>query len=173
MAAEVSSGNDHSEVDRFVERFALTLVEAGLPRMPARVFAALLVADRGKLTAAELASRLWVSPAAISGAVRYLIQVHMIERGRDPGERRDYYGLAAEPWYEALSQRDEILSRWIKALGEGIAAVGPDTAAGVRLVETREFFEFMKEELPDLLQRWRDRQDAHRAGRGGYPRVSR
>jgi DNA-binding transcriptional regulator GbsR (MarR family) len=168
MAAEVSSGNDHTEVDRFVERFALTLVEAGLPRMPARVFAALLVAEHGKLTASELASRLRVSPPAISGAVRYLTQVHMIERGRDPGERRDHYGLAADPWYESLAQRDQILGRWIKALDEGIAVVGADSSVGERLTETRQFFEFMREEMPDLLKRWRDRRSE--LGSGGRRR---
>ena len=41
--------------------------------MPARVFSALLATDSGRLTAAELAERLQISPAAVSGAVRYLI----------------------------------------------------------------------------------------------------
>ena len=59
---------------RFVEHFALLLDEAGVPRMPARVFAAILADDAGRLTAGELAERLQVSPAAISGAVRYLTQ---------------------------------------------------------------------------------------------------
>jgi hypothetical protein len=43
-----------------------------MPRMPARVFAAVLVAEDGRRTAAELADQLGVSPAAISGAVPIL-----------------------------------------------------------------------------------------------------
>ena len=35
---------------RFIERFASVLVESGVPRMPARVFAALLADDSGRLT---------------------------------------------------------------------------------------------------------------------------
>ena len=50
--------------------FAFLLTESGVPRMPARVFASVLAEDAGALTAAELAERLQVSPAAISGAVR-------------------------------------------------------------------------------------------------------
>ena len=42
----------------FVERFASVLTESGFPRMPARVFAALLATDSGRLTAAELAAML-------------------------------------------------------------------------------------------------------------------
>lgn len=54
--------------------------------MPARVFTALLVADDGKLTVAELAEMLQVSPAAVSNAVRYLQQTRLVEREREPGE---------------------------------------------------------------------------------------
>ncbi len=160
MAAEVSGGTDPGEVDRFVERFALNLVEAGLPRMPARVFALLLVSERGKLTAAELARQLQVSPAAISGAVRYLLQVHMIERGRDPGERRDHYAMPPGLWYEAVTRRDAVLVKWIKAMQEGVDVVGRDSAAGARLEESRQFFEFLHAELPAVFDRWRAQRAA-------------
>ena len=62
--------------------------------MPARVFAALLATDSGRLTAAELAELLQISPAAVSGAVRYLTQVGMVHREREPGSRRDSTGCS-------------------------------------------------------------------------------
>ena len=68
-----------------MERFASVLTESGFPRMPARVFAALLATDSGRLTAAELAALLHVSPAAISGAVSYLVQVNLASREAEPG----------------------------------------------------------------------------------------
>ena len=46
----------------YLERFASVLVAAGFPPMPARVFVALLVTDSGRLTAADLAEVLRVSP---------------------------------------------------------------------------------------------------------------
>jgi len=60
---------DQDAVARFIERFAGGLTDAGMPRMPARVFVALLATDSGRLTAAELAERLHSSAGAISGAV--------------------------------------------------------------------------------------------------------
>ena len=42
---------DQDAVARFVERFAGGLADAGMPRMPARVFVALLATDSGRLTA--------------------------------------------------------------------------------------------------------------------------
>jgi DNA-binding transcriptional regulator GbsR (MarR family) len=155
-------GRDTTEVDRFVEKFALLLTEAGLARMPARVFGALLVTDEGKLTAGELADTLRVSPAAISGAVRYLIQVGLILRGRDPGERRDHYEVTDDMWYEAYANRDQQFVQWAGLMKEGVAAVGADTKAGWRLETSRQFFEFIRQEIPALLARWRKYQAEHR-----------
>jgi DNA-binding transcriptional regulator GbsR (MarR family) len=143
-------------VARFVERFGLRFSEAGVPRMPARVFAALLVADDGRHTAAELAETLRISPAAVSNAVRYLEQAKLVEREREPGERRDHYRvLSGDTWYEVSYRRDEMLLRWQEELREGIEAVGADTPAGKRLEETRRFYEFIHRELPLLLEKWR------------------
>lgn len=151
-----SDGRDEEAVMRFVERFALTFSEAGVPRMPARVFVALLVSDEGRRTAAELAEMLKVSPAAVSNAVRYLQQVRLVARERDPGERRDHYRVySGDTWYEVTIRRDEMLMRWQEDLREGIEAVGAHTPAGKRLEETRRFYEFVHEELPMLLEKWR------------------
>ena len=146
------------EVGRFIERFAGVLVEGGMPRMPARVFTALLASDSGRLTAAELAEALKVSPAAVSGAVRYLVQTQLVEREREPGSRRDVYRLGDDPWYEAVYRREALVSRWQRALSEGAAAVGEDTPAGHRLQDSASFFAFLAEELPGLLARWRERR---------------
>lgn len=141
---------------RFVERFAGQLTEAGLPRMPARVFAALLSSDAGALTAAELGEQLMVSPAAISGAVRYLTQVRMVTREREPGTRRDLFRVHANQWYEALASRDSVLKRWTDALSEGVDSFGADSETGKRLGETLAFFEFLQTELGGLMDRWHE-----------------
>jgi DNA-binding transcriptional regulator GbsR (MarR family) len=140
---------------RFIERFASVLIEGGVPRMPARVFSALLATDSGRLTSAELAELLQVSPAAVSGAVRYLTQVGLVAREREPGSRRDVYRVHDDQWYEAIVRREPLLSRWERAVLEGIDAVGADTPAGRRLADTAEFFEFLEAETPAMLERWR------------------
>jgi DNA-binding transcriptional regulator GbsR (MarR family) len=163
MLHEVVNTENHRSAAHFVERFALLLDEAGMPRMPARVFAAVLAEDDGRLTARELAQRLEVSPAAISGAVRYLTQAGMLSRGREPGARVDDYRIHDDVWYETYAHRGEMLARWEQAMDEGAAALGRDTPAGRRLEETREFFAFLREELPPLMARWRERQPTRRA----------
>jgi len=143
----------------YVERFAAVLVAAGFPPMPARIFVALLVTDSGRLSAAELAEMLRISPAAVSGAVRYLIQLGLVHKERVPGSRRDYYRMPDNMWDDMLRMRDQVMSRWTTLVREGIDLVGPDTPAGERLAEQASFLEFASKELGEILDRW----DRHRA----------
>ena len=151
------TGRDEEAIRRFIERFALNLAEAGMARMPARVFAAVLVAADGRQTAAELAELLQVSSAAISGAVRYLLQLRLVSREREPGERVDHYRVSSDTWYEAVTRRDQMVARWEQDLQEGIKAVGSDTPAGARLEETRAFFAFLRDELAQVMAKWQQR----------------
>lgn len=155
---DTTSKRDPGAVSQFIERFASALVEAGFPRMAARAFVALLATDSGRLTAAELAERLKASPAAISGAVRLLIQLGLVSRERDPGSRRDHYRVHDDAWYESTVRREQLLDRWERSAREGMEALGPDTPAGARMAESVAFFEFLQEELPAVLARWRARR---------------
>ncbi len=146
-------------MSRFVEAFAAELVEAGMQRMAARVFAALLASDAGAMTSAELGEQLQVSPAAVSGAVRYLSQVHMVSREREPGSRRERYRVHSDQWYEALTNRDAVLKRWQHTLGVGLEGLGTETPGGQRIAETLAFFEYLEGELTLLMERWREQRD--------------
>ncbi|MBO0775827.1 MAG: MarR family transcriptional regulator [Actinobacteria bacterium] len=167
---ERPAGRDVEAVGRFVERFASVLVEAGMPPMPSRVFAALLVTEAGRLTAAELSAQLGASPAAISGAVRYLGQLGMITRQREPGSRRDVYLVLDGVWYEVAIRRDQVLNHWVSAAEDGVGLLGPDTRAGRRMADSLDFFQFLLAELPAVLARWQERKDRREpASRGTAP----
>jgi DNA-binding transcriptional regulator GbsR (MarR family) len=154
------TGNDIRE---FVERFAIALSEAGIPRMPARVFAMLLTDDNGRMTAPQMAERLQVSPAAISGAVRYLVQAGLAIKGREPGARSDHYRLPEDLWYEVYFQRAPIIERWSQAADEGARVLGADTPAGRRMQETSAFFAFLRTEFRSLVERWHEHRESLRA----------
>ena len=99
-------------VRRFIESFSSALVEAGVPQMPALVFVALLATDDDGLTGDEIAARLQVSRAAISGAVNYLSPLGLITRERQPGSRRYRYVLRDPTWFELVVRRERMLDRW-------------------------------------------------------------
>ncbi len=154
------TARDEPGVRAFIERFASALVDGGMQRMAARVFAALLAADSGRCTAAELGAILQASPAAISGAVRYLEHVSLASRERDPGTRRDVYRVNNDVWYRVSVSRDRMLSQFIATLTDGIDAVGPQSPAGQRLLETRSFMAYLLRELPQILDRWHEEHAA-------------
>ncbi|MFG2907883.1 GbsR/MarR family transcriptional regulator [Kitasatospora sp. NPDC048286] len=154
--------HEDTAVSDFVERFAAELVVAGMGRMPSRIFSCLMAEESGVLTSAELSERLRISPAAVSGAMRYLTQIGLVAKEREPGSRRDRYRVLDDVWFASLTRRDENMLRWIRVLRDGEATVGAGTAAGERLAESAAFFEFMIDELHGMLGRWRE----HRAAQG-------
>nr|WP_276514856.1 MarR family transcriptional regulator [Nocardia transvalensis] len=130
--------------------------------MAARVYAALMVTDSGTLSAAELTEQLGVGPSAISGAVKYLAQVRLVERGREPGSRRDFCRIHEHTWSHYVTQSDPVLVQVQTSADEGTALLGPDSPAGRRLDETRRFFAFLREEIDQSMAKWRRLQAAER-----------
>jgi predicted transcriptional regulator len=150
---------DEQAMREIVERLGRLLAEWGLPRMAARVLFVLMTADEPSLTAGELAERLGVSPAAISGAVRYLNHIHMVARDVVAGSRRDRYRLVDDSWYEVTIEKMTLITTLADIAREGVdAAGGPTTPAGARLAGMRDFYDFVQEELPVLLRRWQEQK---------------
>ena len=155
MAAKTSPTAQRS----FVERFGSALTEAGLQRLPARVFAALLADDDGRMTAAELGEVLSVSAASVSGAVRYLQQLRMIHREREQGTRRDVYVVADDAWHDMMMNTPRIYEPMTTVLRDGVDLVGgPSTSAGRRIALSVDFLEFVSEEMGSIAERWEKRR---------------
>ena len=150
---------DEAAMRAFVEQMARILADWGLPRMASRVLFVLMSADEQALTAGELAERLDVSPAAISGAVRYLIQINMVAREPVPGSRRDRYRLVDDSWYEVTLAKMTLIKTLADFADQGVrAAGGSRTPAGARLANMRDFYVFVQEALPELLDKWAARK---------------
>lgn len=90
--------------------------------MTARVLAALLFTEQPAMTAGDLGARLQASSGAISGAVKMLTSVGLVERVPAPASR--------------------------------------DSLARQRLTQMRDFYNFLFEEIPPLLDRWYKRQSS-------------
>ena len=138
----------------FIEGFALKLNESGMQRMAARVFAALLSAPGGGLTAREIAETLDVSAGAVSVATSYLTRTGLVERTRTPRERVDRYDVKGTTWAEHMATETELFHTLSALLDKGASAVADDPDAVDRLKTTRDFFAFMAEEMPRLVERW-------------------
>jgi len=150
----VSAQRDDDAVRRYTEQFGNLLAETGWPRMAGRVFAAILSSVDGRMTAADLSDQLQASPAAVSGAVNYLLQLRLATREREPGTRRDVYVVQDDAWYQTMMSEDQALVRWADSLRKVLDASGDGTDAHRRIRVSLGFINYIGEEVKGLSERW-------------------
>lgn len=152
MTAEES---EHRGVEP-AEQAAAMLTAAGMPRMPARVMMALVAAPDGGYTAAQLAERLGVSPAAVSGAVRYLQGLHVIQRRSRPGERRDRYAFVHDPFYRSIVGNLPVYERLSDYIDDIAGEHADEPDAQERAAELAAFFRFLSTRMRQIVEEWHE-----------------
>lgn len=149
------------------EQAAAMLTSAGMARMPARVLMALVGSPDDGYTAADLAERLGVSPAAVSGAVRYLTSMRLIHRISRPGDRRDRYDLTGDAWHGMITSNAPLYSS-LAGYMDRIADENVDAPASVqRAREVADFMRYLAGRMPELVEEWRASRDAEGAAASG------
>ena len=146
------------------EALALVLANHGLQRMSSRVLATLLFTEQPTMTMGELADRLHASAGAISGALKMHMSVGLVERVPAPGSRRDHYKLRDDAWAVLYTNQNAVIEAMQNAADAGIADTGPDSRARHRLTQMRDFYTFLLDEIPVLLERWHERSGAPKGG---------
>lgn len=152
---------DDERISAWIEEFAGFMVLSGIPRMPARVLVCLMAEDDGSLTSAELSERLKISPAAVSGAIRYLTTVHMVRRTHRPGSRREVYQVGRDVIHQAVVGQMPTMARWEVMLRDGAKTLGSETEAAQRLTESADFIQFITREFDGLMERWDEYRRQH------------
>ncbi|WJL96796.1 helix-turn-helix domain-containing protein [Microbacterium sp. ET2] len=148
----------HPGVER-AERAAAMLAAAGMPRMPARVMMALVGSPDEGYSAADLAARLGVSPAAVSGAVRYLESMRMVHRLSRPGERIARFDLIDDGWRSMVISQTPMYGRLADDI-DAIADDNGDAPASVdRAREIAGFLRYLEKRMPELVVEWQEAND--------------
>lgn len=137
----------------FAAAAAAELTAEGFPRMPARVLMELTASDEGRLTSAELSERTGASAAAISGAIRYLTTLGFVRSTTAPGTRKHVYSLPPVAWYTSTLTQNRY-AHILEVIEQGLPAM-PPTAARERIAEMADFFRFLDQRMPELMEEWR------------------
>lgn len=143
---------------RYADQLAALLDIAGFPRMPARVLMALLISEMGELTAEQIGQTLDISPAAVSGAIRYLQPLQIVHAGSLPGTRRRVYTLTPG-WYTVTLTRSGLYSRLRELARHRPSSLRPETPAGRRVQEMADFYAFLNRKFPELMEEWIELKD--------------
>ncbi|MFD5768188.1 helix-turn-helix domain-containing protein [Streptomyces sp. NPDC127049] len=148
-------GRDAAAVRDYEEAFATVFMQGGLPRMTARVLAALYATDAGSLSAGELGERLQVSAGSISKAVAFLESQSLIRRERDD-RRRERYIVDDELWYQSMVASAKANEQMVEIARQGVAVLGAGTPAAARLENVARFMDFVGEEIVRAAEQARE-----------------
>ena len=148
-------GRDAEAVAEYEELFTTVLMEAGTPKMMARVQACLYTTDTGSLTASELVQRLQVSPASVSKAITFLESQGLVRRERDE-RRRERYVVDDDIWYQAMIASAQSLARVIETARKGVGVLGSGTPAAARLENIARFLDFVNESITRAAEQARE-----------------
>jgi biotin operon repressor len=146
------------EQQRFVESIGLYFEQYQLSRIGGRLLG-LLALLGGPLTLDQMAGALGVSRASVSTNVRILVTLGLADQLSLPGDRRDYYRFADDPWRHGLEVRLEG-TRILRRIAElGLAdAAPPGTVARAHLEELLDFCDFAIEDTQGMIARWHARR---------------
>ncbi len=139
-------GRDAEAVREYEEVFATVFMQSGLPKMTARVLAALYTTDAGSLTASELAARLQISPASVSKAIAFLESQGLIRRERDE-RRRERYVVDDDVLYQSMMASARATAHLGEIARQGVGVLGPGTPAAARLDNIARFVDFVSESI--------------------------
>jgi DNA-binding transcriptional ArsR family regulator len=148
-------GRDAEAVREYTETLTTALMQAGTPRMMARVLACLITSDAGSLTASELTGRLQVSPASISKAIAFLEEQGLVGRERDQ-HRRERYFVDDDVWYQSMMATARSTAQLAGTARQGVGILGRQAPAGARLENIARFLDFVSESIARAAGQARD-----------------
>ncbi len=151
----MATQRDPADIARFVEEAGITLEHSGFPRIAGKVLGLLLITERPRLSADEIASALKASRGSVSTMTRLLARAGLVERVGIPGDRRTYYRALPGTFPTLMRASLEQLREFRRVVEEGLRLVSPrQREPHARLQEMHRFFHFFEREFPGLLARW-------------------
>jgi DNA-binding transcriptional regulator GbsR (MarR family) len=148
-------GRDAEAVRAYEEVFTTVLMQAGTPKMMARVLTCLYTTDAGSLSASELVQRLQVSPASISKAIAFLESQDLVRRVRDE-RRRERYAVDDDVWYQSMMASARSTAQLGQTARQGVAVLGSNTPAAARLENIARFVDFVSESIARAAEQARE-----------------
>lgn len=143
------------EKKRLIEESGLLFEMEGVPRMAGRIIGYLLLSESSLVSSAELAEALQVTKGAISTTSRLLIQMELIERVNQMGDRRDYFRLKKRPWFHSFKRELYIISAYRQMAEQGLRLMeNYDSDRKEALQEMFELYTFIEKEFSVLIERW-------------------
>ena len=160
-AAAVADGP--SPERQFAEEFGVVGERVGMPRMVARVLGWMLICEPPRQSIADLERALGVSRASVSIATRLLQASGLIRRAAAPGSRG--YSFEIDPsFFAGQMNAANPFGLLRQALDQGVKVAGGESnPRAARLREARDFYAFVENAVPEVIERYRTERGSEEA----------
>ena len=142
------------DLQEAAEQLALVLSTHGLQRMTARVLAALLVTERIVHAAPAVVVQSAMASRRESDPLRKRLRRHRRRAQSAQAHGARLQNDASAVLVTLTARELAPKAAMLKAAEAGIATTGGKTLAGQRLIQMRDFYNFLLAEIPALLDRW-------------------
>ncbi|MFE7508166.1 GbsR/MarR family transcriptional regulator [Promicromonospora sp. NPDC057488] len=171
--AQPADGVDEPVLDaaaeHFVEQFALTWGASHSPRMEGRIVGLLMIVDRPYLSSQQIAKLLKASAGAVSTSTRRLVETGFVKRHAVLGDRQHYFRVEDDIWGSFLASERAYLGHLRNVIDDGLAIAGEADGPHKRLVNARNYMEWLAGYHRKMLADWEAYRDAQPADGTGEP----
>jgi predicted transcriptional regulator len=145
---------------RLIEELGVAFEQSGMQPAAARIVALLIVSDRNELSFEEIYETLNISKSAASNAINFLLSTDRLEYTTHPGERKRYFRCKVKSMKEGIQKALAGMETLNILLKQVLEQRTRDTKEfNASLVEITGFLDFLKKELPMLIDTWEQRNN--------------
>lgn len=158
-----ASSSDEEKKRAFVRRVSELIEECGHPGIAGRIIGWLLVSDPAEQSFGALVEATRASKGSISTMTRRLEQAGLVERRSRAGDRQTYFRLRSGAWRTVLRRRMALVNDLAQIAERGLGQLdGQPPSVRCRLQEMRDFYAFVAEQMPALLEAYEAEQEGRR-----------
>ena len=139
---------------QYAEEASVVLAGMGMPPAYGRLMGWLLICMPAAQSGAELSAGLGLSKGSVSAGLRMLENSGLVRRVPMPGRRGTFFEMTPDAIMRAAGS--EKFAAFRQLMDRGLEIVGgPDAAGAERLRTNRDFYAFLEQEVPKLVERFK------------------
>lgn len=138
----------------YIEETGLLLEKLGMTRMAGRIFGYLIVSDEEQASFDQIRKALQASKGSISGTMKQLLQIGMVEAVSLPGDRKTYYRLSKMKIEDILRSRMSQFNAFADILAKGEALKSEKDEISDWLIEASTFYRWVGGQIDEIITKW-------------------
>lgn len=143
----------------YIEETGLLFEKLGMTRMAGRVFGYLIVTEEEQASFDQIRKALQASKGSISGTMKQLLQIGMVEAVSLPGDRKTYYRLSKMKIGDILRSRMSQFNAFADILSKGESLKSEKDDISDWLIEASTFYRWVGGQIDEIINKWEEEKE--------------